>query len=621
MKKQYWLVPLLLVAFIRAEFTTVQAYQAWDQSQVTYDASRGIYVDHYKIPMDNIWIKVFHENPDAYQKARAEHNGPRDIPTKHKLVVKFRTDLFCEQKNYACASMVFLSKLNQKRRFVLINVEQKADYEAQYRVWPHLGILSVGTAAHEEGWEVVLWDELVQGHAPLEKLIQPGDIVGLSLIVSGIERGVSLAHEAKELHARYVIAGNDSAIFRANQLLQLPGKPIDAVFTSNSLNAVRRFFREIGSANIEEIRIADVQTTPGMSNRSNERTQLLAEMGDRKQLKDEGRFESDDIFILPKLDLFSESYWNEVWTNYRSEFGHKHSNPTTVKNGLALLAQGCTRTRGIDVCRYCSIYGVGDLRLPYRKYVIDLAEAYKRFGIDMVFNATDSAFEMRPVVQALIEENIRFNGLEIYGRAQGIAQAPHLLDEWMSVVNDRFIVNCGMDSGDDASLKLGIMKSSVREGSRIGENREAVLNLKKSGAHLHYSLIFGSPGETKETCEKSMEFLEWTVDTLGSQLDICETDYFWLNFGSPAAQVFHDYSYAQELAALAGKSISRNEWETNFTKFSQELTVPEDTEKAWYRFFTRIDYDTAREYNERAIARMAKHTGSIRGRAFMPPIV
>ncbi len=618
MKKQHWLIPLVLVAFIKMEFTTVQAYSAWDQSQVTYHTSRDVYVDHHKIPLDNV-VRLI-KDPIEYQKVIDLYNGPRDIPVKRKLVVKFRTDLLRNEKKYACAGTMFLTRPAQKRRFVLINVEQKADYEAQYRVWPHLGILSVGTAAHEEGWEVILWDELVQGHVPLQNLIQPNDVIGLSLVVSGIKRGVDLAYEAKELHAQYVIAGNDSAIFRTNQLLQLPGKPIDAVFTSNSLNAVRRFFREIGTTGIGEIRITDVQTTPGTPNKSNERTQLLAEIEDRKQLKDKGRFESDDVFILPKLDLFPESYWQQVWTNYRSQFGKKHSNPTTVKNGLALLAQGCTRTRGSDACVYCSIFGIGDVRFPYRKYVTDLAEMYQRFGIDMVFNATDSAFEMRPVVQTLIEENIRFNGLEIYGRAQGIARAPHLLDEWMSVVNDRFIVNCGMDSGDDAILKQGIHKSSICEGSRLGENREAVLNLKKSGAHLHYSLIFGSPGETKESCERSMEFLEWTADTLGGQLDICETDFFWLNFGSPAAQVFHDYSYAQKLAALAGKSISKEDWESTFANVSQELTVPDDTEKAWYRFFTRIDYDTAQEYNARAITRMAKHTGSIRGRAFMPPI-
>ncbi len=619
MKKQYWLIPLLLVAFIRAEMVVTPAWDSYGKPEmITYNASRRVYVDRTN-RMEN-WAIAYRNTSAETQKIYEDLKKPLEIPAKRKLVLKLRTDLFCEQRNYTCAGMMFLSKHSQRRRLVLINVERKADYEAQYRVWPHLGILSVGTAAHEEGWEVVLWDELVQGHAPLDKLIQEDDIVGLSLIVSGIERGIDLAHEAKERGARYVIAGNDSAIFRANQLLRLPDKPIDAVFTSNSLNAVRRFFREINNTGIEGIRIADVQTTPDVQNKSNERSQLLVEMGDRKQLKDRGRFESDDVFIVPKLDLFPESYWQEVWTNYRSQFGKKHSNPTTVKNGLALLAQGCTRTRGIDVCRYCSIYGVGDLRFPYRKYVVDLAETLKSFGIDMVFNATDSAFEMRPVVQSLIEENIRFNGLEIYVRAQGIARAPQLLEEWMSVVKDRFIVNCGMDSGDDTSLKQGIVKSSVRGGSRFGENREAVLNLKKSGAHLHYSLIFGSPGETRDTCERSMEFLEWTIDTLGNQLDICETDYFWLNFGSPAAQVFHDYSYAQELAAMAQKSISREEWEINFASVADALSVPDDTEKAWYRFFTRIDYDTATEYNERARLRMEKVTGSIRGRAFLPPV-
>lgn len=509
---------------------------------------------------------------------------------------------------------------NRPRRFVLINVEETLldltkETDRQYRVWPHLGLLFVGTAAYEEGYEVVLWDELVQGKAPLDQLVQPGDIVGFSLVVTGIERGMQLAHQAKRLGARYCIAGNDSAIFRSKQILSLPDKPIDAVFTGNSVVAVRNFFREIGHTPIEAIRINGVETTADHQLRSNEPSQLHAELAARKLLAPSIR---DDVFIVPKLDLFGQEYWDEVWANYRSQFGHKHFNPDTVRNAIALFAQGCTRTRGTDVCSYCTIAGVGDIRFPSDHYLLHTAEAYQRFGIDMVFNATDSVLEMASVVEAMKRQSIRWNAMTIYGRAQGIVRNPDLVDEWLSVVNDRLLINVGMDSGDDTLLRQGVVKSSIVDGSRLTENQKAVRIIKASGAHLHYSLIFGIPGESLESCERSIEFLEWTVQTLGSQLDIAETDKYWLNYGSPASRVFHDYEHAVHLAGMAGKTISKTEWRTHFASHAEHLVVPMHVEESWYRFFTTIDIDTADSFNNRAAAIMAKHTGSIRGRAFKP---
>jgi hypothetical protein len=236
----------------------------------------------------------------------------------------------------------------------------------------------------------------------------------------------------------------------------------------------------------------------------------------------------------------------------------------------------------------------------------------------MVFNTTDSVYEMSAVPRMLQELGVTWNAMTIYGRSQGICKSPGLLDEWQRVATQRLLVNVGMDSGDERMLSQGVVKSSRTEGSRLDENRRAVELILKSGAHLHYSLIFGSPGETLETCESSIRFLEWTIATLGRQLDICETDVFWLNFGSPASKVFHDYSEAQRLAAMAGKSISEKEWYENFARHQQALVVPAATEEAWYRYFTGIDLDTAQAYNQRCVEIMARHNGSIRGRAYKP---
>jgi hypothetical protein len=299
------------------------------------------------------------------------------------------------------------------------------------------------------------------------------------------------------------------------------------------------------------------------------------------------------VFIVPRFELYSRQYWERLWSNYRTIFGHKHDAPTNLRNGLALFAQGCTRTQSTDVCLYCTIAGVGDIRVPTTGYMEDLLAAYERFGINYVYNVTDSVFEMRSVVGMLRKLGAHFSeGLMIYARAYGLAHYPELINAWMALTGGRLLLDVGMDSGDERILQRGIGKAS-REGSRIVENRQAIRNIREHGGHLHYSLVFGSPGETRESCERTLEFFEWTRATLGTQLDQCEADIFWLNHGSPAARVLHDYAYAQELAALAGKPLALNAWEQRFHRYRDTLTVPWECEVAWYEHFTNITVEYA----------------------------
>ena len=620
------LVLLTIIATIRAEVATSPAYKAWDTAQIIYDAQRDFYVDHYKIPHDN-WITAGAAlaPPGLTEKIIKFHDEPRDIPAKHSLNLSLRTDLWRENKEVALAGMIFVAIPKQKPRFILINVEQAIneivnDDTTRYRTWPHLGLLFVGTAAAEEGYEVILWDELVQGYTPLEQLIKPGDIVGLSLVVTGIERGARLAEQAKRLGARYVIAGNDSAMFRANQLLSLPKKPIDAVFTSNSLNAVREFFYQITQRPLASISIPGVQLMPGAVQLSNERSQLTVELAQlaRERKADPERFERD-AFLVPRFNLFPASYWETVWKNYRQTYGHKFQHPAAIKNANGLLAQGCTRTRGKVACDYCSIGRVGDIRIPQYRYLADTVEMYHAEGINAFYNVTDSVYEMAPAVAQVLKGRVEpFTALTLYGRAQGVAQHPQYLDHWLSLTTERLTINMGQDSGDERILAQSIGKSSATTGSRVGENRLAVEYIKRSGANLHGSFIFGSPGETRETCERTLEYAMWVAQTLGRQCETLESDVFWLNFGSPAAQVFHDYEYATELAGIAGKTITIGDWQRDFWEQRDQLAVPMETEKAWYKYFTHITYEEAREYVAKIDGLISTVPGSIAARGFNP---
>lgn len=577
----------------------------------------------------HVWINRNTQN-ELWRLGDPDLSKPEKVPEKKEIEIKFNP-IFWRRENpmadmqaaMACAIAM------PNRRLKLINVEQSINEtrteNVESRTWPHLGLLYVGTVSDAEGWDVALHDELVEGYVDLERIVQPGDVVGLSLVVTGMDRGIELARQAKRLGASYVIAGNDSAIFRADQVLRLPDHPIDAVFATNSLTAVRQFLRQVGSVELNKLNIPGVAIVPGGVNPSNERLAIQAEREMRVQLRQQGKFDPQDVFVVPKLDLFGDEYWQKVWRNYRTIFGHKHINPAEVRNALALFAQGCTRTGQADVCSYCTIAGVADIRMPTTEYLKQVLETYQSFGINYVFNATDSAFEMRHVSSALKNLGAFFpEGLMIYGRAWGLAHHPQLIDEWLSLTGGRLLVNVGMDSGDERILNRGVIKAS-QSGSRLDENWQAVRNIAASGAHLHYSLIFGSPGETQKTCEESLEFFEWTRSVLRGQLDQCETDIYWLNHGSPASRVFHDYSYAQQLASLAGKEISRETWGHRFYRHRNTLVVPWECEKAWYDCFTSIAVEEAQRYNAEVSRVMATHEGAAPGRpdmcrtAFKPP--
>jgi hypothetical protein len=538
---------------------------------------------------------------------------PMRVPVKKTYMLRL-VAFYKQPHHFEWAAMLAAAPARKGQRFVCINVEG-GDWPEESRIWPHLGITYIGTIAKQEGYDVVLYDELVQGRKPLEELIRPGDIVGLSLVTTGIERGVTVAQEAKSLGARYVIAGNDSAMFRARQLLELPGRPIDAVFTSNSVSTVREFFRNAEAVMTGAKQLEWVVTSPEqVSFISNEQAGVAEE---RKA------FTADDFFLIPDLGLFGPEYWDLVHAAYRSQFGHKHSDPARVRNATALLAQGCGRAGMGDICDYCTIRHVANVVLPPEGYLEETLATYKAHGINTFFNVTDSAFEMGTLATRLQQAG-PVDTLIMYGRAQAIAQRRDLLERWKGCVRERLLINCGMDSGDERILQLGINKSGSKVGSRLEENYKALANIKAAGpkVHLHFSVIFGSPGETQASCESTLRFVQHAITTLGDQLDVVEGDIFWVNFGAPCSEIFTSYEAAQKRAALAGKSISQQEWQHFFARHADELVVPDESQRAWYTFFTSITIEDAWAYNAQVRDMVARQVPDrITGRefAFKPP--
>ena len=504
----------------------------------------------------------------------------------------------------------------QNRRFVLVNVEQSLNEEPyektiQNRCWYHLGIACVHTTARKAGYEVIDYDENLQGYVDLPSLVTPGCIVGFGATVTGIDRLIELAREAKRLGAKYVVVGNDGPIFRTEQLLLLSDTPIDAVSTTSELRPIRELLEAIKTKELKDINIPGVAIVPSKQNRSNVASVVNAEKVLRTKLKKEGRL-APDFFELP---TFNEKTREIATRNYRATFVRQHENIENVHPALAHFAQGCTRTGEGEICEYCTIADVGVVALAQKSYLKKLLELYKTLGINYVFNVTDSSYGMVHLLKQLEELDAYFSeGLVMYARAYEIAKRPELIPRWRALTGGRVVFNVGMDSGSERMLR-NVNKAS-KPGSRLKENWQAIRNIKEGQAHLHASVIFGIAGEDKESCEETLKFIEDTNTYLGTQLSQFESDVFWFNFGSPASEVFTNYAKARRYAALAGKTISRKLWERDFYAHRDAISIPSSVQDAWYRYFTNITFEQAKAYVAKAKAIMKRNPTAAPPREF-----
>src|SRR3989344_2670959 len=259
--KAIFLILLVVLSSLKVDhvYTGQPEQTPWGSPlHVRYDAEEHVWLnENWKY--EN-WVRA----GGAEEIQRIMDMDSEQIPEEQEVVITFNPELFWRRLNTTDETRTAMAGafLVTKRRLKLINVEESINElraeNTESRTWPHLGLLYVGTVADQEGWDVTLHDELVEGYVDMERFVEPGDVVGLSLVVTGMDRGIELARQAKRLGASYVIAGNDSAIFRAGQILLLPDRPIDAVFTTNSLAAVRQFLRQVGTVDLNQLDIPGV---------------------------------------------------------------------------------------------------------------------------------------------------------------------------------------------------------------------------------------------------------------------------------------------------------------------------------------------------------------------------
>lgn len=93
---------------------------------------------------------------------------------------------------------------------------------------------------------------------------------------------------------------------------------------------------------------------------------------------------------------------------------------------------------------------------------------------------------------------------------EGNLRSPNLTEEMVEalVYSKCTHIEIGCESGSDR-----ILRNIVRKGHGVDEIKRAVMNVRGSGISLMYSFIAFMPGETIEDVMKTMDLIDWIVET------------------------------------------------------------------------------------------------------------
>jgi radical SAM superfamily enzyme YgiQ (UPF0313 family) len=385
-------------------------------------------------------------------------------------------------------------------RVMLINSPNKADkakQNANYALFPHIGIVQLATRIKQDFKNQVLVHICDGGISFTEQICQEirefePDLVGISVLTPTYSEGLRIAQAAKEMGA-LVVLGDEHAIFFPEQILA--NRPYVDYIVANDVG--EQPFAELISAlllnrPLESVSSLYHRTAFGIQKNPSRRYELKTQ-----------NTQPDLALIQDTLPLYAQ--------NYNRAHGHLHDrfmNVVTINN-----ARGCENGR--VRCSYCSI---ADLSLntgePSQFWNL-IWHYHVEHGINLFFEVYDS-FTASPVyVDALLQtmppqiaDKIDTGDIElmVYARALGLLKKDTVAKLQKLGVRR---VNIGLDSGDTKMLEAQRKNKTTNE-----TNLAALKMLVDAGMTVHGSYILGAPGETVESVEHTVQHIEQTLSEI-----------------------------------------------------------------------------------------------------------
>jgi len=366
---------------------------------------------------------------------------------------------------------------------------------ANGRSFPPLGILSLGTALdHQFGdrLDLTLIDGQVTTNAEITSFVEHErpDFVGISLYNTSTRNTESLIRTAKSVGAITMI-GNDHAIAHYELWLKHV-EDLDYVCLNDiGEETIVAFFHYL----FGDIEVQDVPLLAFRRNMAIEKTAVPSRILPGKTL---------DVVPIPNRTLLDANHW----AKYRESFlaTHHPSLKNRTVTGVTTLnrARGCAKSK-----RRCAYCGINDLRIRYSSADLfwrDVRAAITDVSANIIYEAFDSASSSPAVLRAWARNrppDISDVKFKVY--AQAAESSDTVIQEFESL--GVFCVNMGLDSGDDAALKL--LKGNWNS---VEINRDAVLRYSRRGIEVYSSFVlfgFGDESTTRRSLDKTLKFIEW----------------------------------------------------------------------------------------------------------------
>lgn len=462
---------------------------------------------------------------------------------------------------------------------------------ANDKIFPHLGVISLGTAVKRYFPEttVRVYDNQVTPICEIKQSIkhQKPEVVGISVLATSYNTALDLAQHAKEYGAT-TIFGNDHAAVLGRNILRRR-EEVDYICTADIgeqalLNFLRYLKKEI-----------TIDAVPQLLYRTKEGIAY----NDLPELPTDGDFNRWNVLDqigIPKRTLFPKENWKYYRNAYMQIFGHLHKGDEVTGVTTMNRARGCARYK--NECVFC---GIKDLSLRFsspKMFWEDVRSARDQAGANIIYEVFDSMSSAPAWLRKLVEAkppDLEDTKFLVY--TQAVETTPNLIDLYRRLGVYNTIV--GFESGDDSVLKrLKGTKDSV------GQNKKAAIMLKEAGIKVHACFVLGGPGETQESLRNTVDFARWLVDN--DVISAVEAQPLYPEMNAPAGKAMMTPEVAHQMAKEMGFEIHEDVYlEKMRSKYSDDDNPDFDEfSRDWARIFCKTDWedliDAAREIREYA---------------------
>jgi radical SAM superfamily enzyme YgiQ (UPF0313 family) len=479
---------------------------------------------------------------------------------------------------------------------MLINAPLKEELGTvgNYAVFPAIGVLSLGTRIKRDypGVELLVADGGISRYAEIVAQMDAAKprLVGLSMLTGTYEEGLRLAEHAKNAYGSTIVVGNDHVGFLPELILR--NRPyVDYVVAAEFGEEAMSYLvgRELGLPQLYDF---PNHGENAIYFRNGDGIEALR--FPTKEMSATYRDEGD----IPRIDLMLENF-KTITENYNRIYGKWHDHwmiPFVINN-----ARGCGMWKA--PCMMCSIR---DLRLREGEPELfwKTVEHYnEKYGVNFFFEVCDSFLSFPKYVKRLIETmpfDPRERGIEfeVYARANDIVNNSHAIT-WMKELNVTR-ANVGVESGDDTMLASINKRNSCKGLSPAEINYKALSMLTDAGITFHNSFVLGILGETRETMNHTLEFMQRVAIDFRSNLTTLEASSL---IPMPNSQAW-DYLLTRENpkfkieggvdASLARYGISLDDSIKQMLRDkydNRDLLDSYELGKDWIKYFTHVTWD------------------------------